>query len=143
MTYYRFPNGEVYDLNHEPGQGAVKLSAKAGKLARSEYCAAQLRGMVNPGDTVYTVLRKPWNDSRIVCSVVVIKDNRPVTLNSLAADVLGYRTTENGEIIVRGGGMDLGFHLVYSLSRRLYADGEVRQSNGSTSGGYVLRHEWL
>lgn len=38
---------------------------------------------------------------------------------------------EHNGIKVEGAGMDMGFHLVYSLSQRLFGD------------GYKLSHRWL
>lgn len=55
-----------------------------------------------------------------------------------ASKVLGDKLTDrNGHrsIKVQGGGMDMGFHLVYSLSSVLYA--------GQDRAGYVLSHRWL
>lgn len=54
------------------------------------------------------------------------------------ARVLGEKLNEsNGHrvIKVQGGGMDMGFHLVYSLSSVLFRDQE--------RAGYMLKHEWL
>jgi hypothetical protein len=47
------------------------------------------------------------------------------------ARVLGWRTTDRGELVVSGTGMDMGFHVVYTLAGRLYGD------------GYALKHRGL
>ena len=48
------------------------------------------------------------------------------------ARVLGWRYSDrNGTVTVDGCGMDMGFHLVYSLSHALYGD------------GYALAKDWL
>lgn len=41
----------------------------------------------------------------------------------------------DGAVIVDGCGMDMGFHLIYSLSSVLYGHGD--------RGGYRIRHNWL
>jgi hypothetical protein len=71
-----------------------------------------------------------------------------------AARVLGWsfkQMARGGEgVVVNGTGMDMGFHLVYSLGYRLFGRGVkqrvVRGRNGEkweTEGGYLLRHDWL
>lgn len=53
-------------------------------------------------------------------------------LSRPAADVLGWSMRSNKYgIRVSGAGMDMGFHLVYSLSAALYGD------------GYALTQRWL
>jgi len=50
---------------------------------------------------------------------------------------IGTLTERNGQRVLRVGGcgMDMGFHVVYSLSVALYGS--------ANDGGYNLRHEWL
>ena len=51
------------------------------------------------------------------------------------ASTVGQLKERNGQRVVRvgGTGMDMGFHLVYSLSLALYG----------SEGGYNLKQEWL
>jgi hypothetical protein len=75
-----------------------------------------------------------------------------------AARVLGctFSTKPGREgVVVNGGGMDMGFHLVYSLAGALFHDDaaklgpkhKVHGRNGekyeTTDAGYLLKHEWL
>lgn len=92
-----------------------------------------LRKMIRPGDTVYTVLKHVARSgmSRRIDAVAVF-NGRAHNISMLAADVLGWRYSDKGGIQVSGCGMDMGFHLVYSLSQDLYDE-----------DGYALRHEWL
>ena len=46
------------------------------------------------------------------------------------ARVLGWRTTDRGELVVAGAGMDMGFHTVYTLAWRLYGDGYALNHRG-------------
>lgn len=112
-----------------------------------------LRGIISVGDRVYTVLRHcsasgmtRWLD------LYIIKDNTPRRITWLAAAALGYTYDFKREALKVGGcGMDMGFHVVYCLGRRLFPDGfavEGTGRNGDTSGwdkdgGYALRHEWI
>jgi hypothetical protein len=67
---------------------------------------------------------------------------------------------DKGGLKVGGCGMDMGFHVVYSLSRSMFRDsfyciGKKCRSNDHTNGdrnyrrhkhsdgGYALRHEWM
>jgi hypothetical protein len=45
-------------------------------------------------------------------------------------------------ITVGGGGMDMGFHLVYNLGRVLWPFG-FKRAGKRCDGGYALRQEWL
>lgn len=47
------------------------------------------------------------------------------------ARALDWRLHRAGGVNVGGYGMDMGFHLVYSLARVLYGD------------GYALKHRWI
>ena len=64
---------------------------------------------------------------------------------------MDYPFDEKTECVsVSGYGMDMGFHMVYSLGRTLYPNGDgktVTRRNGDTKpetdGGYLLKHEWI
>lgn len=97
-----------------------------------ESAVARLRETIDlkPGDTVHTILRHVSRSgmSRRIGLVVLrtADDGRLVDFhpNISAAEALGLRTDRDGEgIIVGGCGMDMGFHLVYSLSRVLFPEG--------------------
>lgn len=84
-----------------------------------------LRGMISAGDRVYTILRHcsasgmtRWLD------LYIIKDNTPCRITWQAAQALGYTYDRKYDALKVGGcGMDMGFHVVYCLSRRLFPDG--------------------
>lgn len=85
---------------------------------------AKLREWIKPGDTVYTILR---NVSRSGMSreigVVLLRDGTDLHPNWSVARVLGERLGKRDGIIVGGCGMDMGFHLVYSLSSAMFPKG--------------------
>lgn len=140
--------------------------------AERQEAKERLLGMIHPGDTVYTILRHVSRSGmQRVISLVVMVDGQPMDVSWMAARAIGCRfTNEKHYGIVTGGcGMDMGFHLVYSLGSVLWRDGfecigdsgENRafsrhcpsndHSNGDRNyaphhhrdGGYALRHAWL
>jgi hypothetical protein len=89
-----------------------------------------LRGVSSSGLTQYVSLMVPGLDH----------DGKPDIFNITwhASNVLGDKLHDkHGHRVIKlqGGGMDLGFHVVYSLSSVLYA--------GQDRAGYVLKHRWL
>lgn len=134
------------------------------KYTKEEQAAAKARllEVVKPGDTIYTILRHRSSSgmSRVIDLKVIAKDTkesepRIMHIGYNAAIVLGlsYDTDREG-VKVGGCGMDMGFHLVYSLGSLLFGRGEERKKlnhhtgrNGDTGpetdGGYLLRHSWL
>lgn len=96
---------------------------------------AKLREWLKPGDTVYTVLRHVSRSGmQREIAVVVMKDGQPLHPNYSVAKALGCRQGKRDGLIIGGCGMDMGFHLVYSLSRTLFPDGfgVPCQSDGCT-----------
>lgn len=86
----------------------------------------QLRRELKPGAKVYTILRHVSRSgtSRSISVVRVSPRGEVHVLDYLMVCVgLGRTDPRHGGIVVRGAGMDMGFHLVYSLARSLYPDG--------------------
>lgn len=88
---------------------------------------ARLRAWLKPGDTVYTVLRNVSRSGmqREISMYAMLRDDatgevRPQWLDGSARHVLGLRVGKRDGLIVGGCGMDMGFHLVYELSARLF-----------------------
>lgn len=86
---------------------------------------------LQPGDTVYTVLRHRSGSGmmRVIDLFVIRKDRwsgqmRPWFIGHLAAQAMGdlYDRDREG-IKVSGCGMDMGFHVVYSLGSVLFPEG--------------------
>jgi hypothetical protein len=88
--------------------------------------------------TAYTVLRHVSSSgmSRDI-SVKTVIDGEIRDITYTVAEALGEKIKDkNGQRVIRvsGCGMDMGFHLVYSLSSALYGHEE--------RGGYKLSQEW-
>ena len=94
----------------------------------------QLRQWLPKGTRVFTVLRAVSRSgmSREV-SVVVWQPGveRPIHPNHHVCQVLGLRRGKNDGVVIQGGGMDMGFHLVYELAHALHGDTDA------------LTQEWL
>lgn len=122
----------------------------------------RLREWIKPGDTVYTILRHVSASGMTRAISVVIQDeDGPHEVDGTVARAMGEKfDNRHGGIRIGGAGMDMGFHLVYGLSRTLFPDsfdciGEGCPSNDHSNGdrdytphrhsdgGYALRHRWL
>jgi hypothetical protein len=143
---------------------------KAQKTERDE-AIVKLREWIKPGTAVYTVLdhvSRSGMQRQIRVLVPYTREDGTIDFlhpNYSVSIALGWpQATRNGRrqdgIKVNGCGMDMGFHLVYSLSRVLWPDGyectgkgchSNDHSNGDRNytphhhndGGYALAHRWL
>lgn len=85
-------------------------------------------------------------------------EHRIHEITGLVAHALDYTRNQNdGGLVIGGCGMDMGFHVVYSLGRVMFPKGGslkaasgVRQAQAErggitreVDGGYLLKHEWL
>lgn len=102
----------------------------AKEAAKADACA-KLREWLKAGDTVYTILRNVSRSgmSRDI-SVVLIKrdeEGNEYTLhpNWLVGEAVGVRVKQgwNDAVVMRGCGTDMGFEIVYNLSRVLFPEG--------------------
>lgn len=114
---------------------------KQEKINEREYSRETLKNMLNPGDTVYTMIRSVSSSgmSRTM-SLYIVKDNRLVNITYYAAHTLEWPLTDkNGSRVLRVGGcgMDMGFHTVYTLSRVLFA------ATMPDNAGYAFKQEWI
>ncbi len=129
-----------------------------------EKALTRLREELTPGDTLYTVLRHVSSSGMTRwIDVYKMTEDGPEYLSWWAAKVVDSPVNGTHEGIKRGGcGMDMGFDLVYSLSRSLFPDGYPcigekcpanDHSNGDRDytpshvvhrdGGYALNQRWL
>ena len=135
--------------------------------AERERHIVELREILPPGSTVHTILRHV-SQSGMMRRISVLKfyvdekgEIQDYYLDYKVAKALGWSLDRNKEGIRVGGvGMDMGFHLVYTLSRVLYRDGFMCIGDGCPSndhtngdrdysphlhldGGYMLKQRWL
>lgn len=97
---------------------------KYSKAERADALAF-FRKHVSPGDTLHCILRNVSRSGmqREIGLVLILADGVTLHPNHSGAVLTGYRTGKRDGIIVGGCGMDMGFHLVYSVSRTLFPDG--------------------
>lgn len=93
--------------------------------AERQEAVEKLREWIKPGDTVYTIVRHVSRSGmqREIGIVLLSKEDRGMVdlhPNYLVAKALGERQGKRDGIIVGGCGMDMGFRLVYNLSRTLF-----------------------
>jgi len=97
----------------------------------------ELRKLLRKGKhRVYIVQRSVSSSGmtrKLDCYTIIGGELRYLT--TMIADVLGWGLDKNYKLIVRGCGMDMHFHTVYSLSCALYNDGKY-----SEAGAYKLNH---
>ena len=124
---------------------------KPTKLQQANKAAAiiDLLSILNPGDTVHTILRHVSKSGMMRhISMVVVKDDRAIDITYLSALVMTEKRADDGGIKASGGGMDMGFNLVYNLGATLWPNGTpephgTRNSEPDSTGGYALKHRWM
>lgn len=123
--YVELPNGLVLETD-DPARWpeAKRLSAKEGRDRMRTEAIEHLRGLVEPGDTIYAILRHVSSSgmSRSI-DLYAMHEGRPFCLSGWVRQALGYPEGKAQGIKVGGCGMDMGYHLVYNLSRALWPDG--------------------
>lgn len=101
--------------------------------AEAVEAVEQLREMLPKGSKVYTVLEHV-SSSRTTryIKVLAVQNGEIQDISYLVRRVRGDKMHDKyGGIKMSGGGMDMGFALVYSLSAALHDD------------GYALKNTWL
>ena len=134
--YMKSKDGFVFATSYpDVWKECKQISKTEGKRLRAENAKEQLLNILSKGDTVYTILRhcSASGMSRRI-DLYTFQDNKPVYLSGLYATMQGEEPPRDG-YKVGGCGMDMGFHLVYTLSSLLYGSAD--------RGGYDLKHEWL
>ena len=88
---------------------------------------------------IYTILRHISQSgmSRDIDCYVIIK-NTPYCISYDVAQILGMNRAKDGSIKISGCGMDMGYHIVNSLSIELYCKGKYTHE-----GAYKLKHRWI
>jgi hypothetical protein len=81
-----------------------------------------------PTDTIYTVIRHVSNSGmQREISVKMIDAGRIIHLDYLVGEALGFKSGKHNGLVVKGCGMDMGFHLVDSINRVCGAGKQFRQ----------------
>lgn len=123
----------------------------AQKKTEQQEAIRELKRYLRPGSTVYTALvHRSRSGMYRVIDLFVMRRGRPIRISWLAAKLLEGYDHKHGGCKASGCGMDMGFHLVYSLGFRLFPKGArkwSRNRNGDggpeRSGGYCLDQRWM
>jgi hypothetical protein len=107
----------------------TKKEKQKEQLEAIEY----LKKYIKQGDTLYTSVQKvSTNGMYRHIKVIGIEKNSPLFWSWYVANALGYPYKEKTNAIGIGGcGMDMGFHLIYTLSQKLF------------NNGYAIKQRWL
>src|SRR5690349_7420785 len=140
-----------HDKQSRTGKGITPFgAAEKCKACNKANALAELRALCPPGSTVYTILRSVSRSgmSRVITPLVLTPDG-PRYLTHTVGTLLGLTSKRGFQdgLRIDGGGMDMGFHLVNSLSYALHGMGrgrEIHALSGNTDRpGYTLNHRWL
>jgi len=111
----------------------------------NEKAKNKLRKLIKTGRTIYTVVRHVTsNGMHRHMDVLIAEKNKIININYYI-EQLGlykrgaYGQKNNNSLRVSGAGMDMGFAIVYSLSRELYNNGF--RCTGITCGSNDHRNE--
>jgi len=130
------------------------------QIEEKNSAMAHLRALLQPGGEVHTTVThvsRSGMSRSIKLYVPTLDDGKPTIedITYYVGKVLGYKHDQkNGGLKVGGCGMDMCFHLVYSLGRTMWAEGgpldktsgvrrnqALREDNRTTierDGGYLL-----
>jgi hypothetical protein len=126
----------------------LKLSKAKQKAHDKQWALYQLND-IKPSDAIYTLVKRVSSSgmSRSIGVYRVIEGDIQ-DISYFVANALGWKLSKDGGVTVGGCGMDMGFHLVYSLSWVLFPNGTTephgtRNGEPDCDGGYALKHKWL
>lgn len=141
MAYvYKEDCGTIHTNHPEHFEGWTLLSEKEGKARYIAECETELRELFKDNPRIYTVLRhvSASGMSRSI-DMLVIQDGKPRNITGTVNRVMGWKfDNKHGGTKVSGCGMDMGFHLVNSLSMRLYCPNKYDHDSA-----YYLKQEWI
>lgn len=115
-----------------------------------EEAIEKLREWIKPNDILYTQLQHV-SKSGMTRHIAVrkIENDYPYDYTGLVAKALGWKYSDKYHgIKVEGCGMDMGFHLIYSLGYVLWPNGTpephgTRNGEPDSAGGYAIKQRWL
>jgi hypothetical protein len=115
------------------------MTKKQQAEAAKQQSIETLKTYLKPGDTVYVVVKHVSKSGMTrEIGVYTIVDGELLNLTHHVARALGWSVGKHDGVKVSGCGMDMGFHLVYTLSRVLFKG----EANGKDPG-YMLNRCWM
>jgi len=119
---------------------------KQAKIDATKEAISALKKRLKPGQTIYTILRKVSKSGMLRHISVCIATRNPkgqpfisdITWH-VARALQDYSDfPQDHGMKVSGCGMDMGFHIVYGLSRTLFT-----KIGDKADSGYILKQQWL
>ena len=101
----------------------------------------ELRKLIKRGSIVYTNLRhvSPSGMMRHI-SCHIVNEGKIIDITFYVSEILDIKLDKkNHALRVSGAGMDMGFHVVYELSRSLFD----KRFGYPDDPGYALKHQWI
>lgn len=147
---------KVLSVRSDPGFLSL-FFPMAQKITATDRAEAltELRKILSPGQTVYTVLRSVSSSgmSRTMDLLIIDTDSNGAPwircISWLVAKACGFAWCSRNDAIRRNGcGMDMGYDTVSHVGHTVWPDG-TPESHGSRSGKpdhageYALKHSWL
>jgi hypothetical protein len=116
------PGGTVFHTDSpQYHPTCTRIPTAEGKRRDKEESRVLLRAMFPAGSTVYTVMRHVSASGMSRRITVLHADGSVVRdVSHLVARAIGWKLHDKGGIVVGGCGMDMGFHLAYTLSQALH-----------------------
>lgn len=117
LYYMQHPNGDVIaTANPEYWKDHKEISKAKGKALLKQKSVKRLQELLQDTKTVYGIVRHvSASGMQRRIDLYTIKDNAPIYLSGIAANVLDWKLSDKGGVIVRGCGMDMVFHFATSM----------------------------
>ena len=111
----------------------TKATNKAKKKLDFDCAIKHMKETFRKGDTIYTQLIKSTPNGTSYIRLRYIKDNNPFDCTYHYSIIMDHKLDEKNSYSIKQsfGNMDMGFHAVYSLCRKIWDD------------GYYCHHRWL
>lgn len=107
---------------------------------REDFSSPDIRRDRDGKPVVYTILRHVSRSGMLRhLDLFMIHNGEPVMITHRVALALDWSVTDRGYLKVTGCGMDMGFHVVYSLARTVMTLPEGSRGDR----GYLLSQRWL
>ena len=150
IVYMRTASGFVFTTSHPEFHSMDKrLTIKEGKAMYLQQSKDDLLTLIKPGSVINTLVRSVSSNGMSRRISLYIVDGQEIrSIDNWVSIITGYKHSDKGGLIVGGCGMDMGFHLVYSLGAALWPNGTdtahgTRNGVPDTDGGYALKHRSL
>lgn len=149
-TYMLTESGFVFTTSHPDLHPMDKrLTVKEVKTLKLQRCKDGILKLVTPGQTISTLVHSVSSSGMSRRISLYIVDGQEIrNIDHWVSVITGYKQSDKGGLVVGGCGMDMGFHLVYTLGALLWPNGtdtahSTRNGVPDTDGGYALKHRSL